>query len=82
MRAHGDYLLHLFLAATSKEDLSPKQAANLDLIRRSTGGDPMIDMTRCFLHGPWVPLARLRRESNFRYVRITRGFPGLAAVRK
>jgi hypothetical protein len=52
MRVHGDYLLRLFLAATSKEDLSPKQAANLDLIRRSTGGNPMIDMIRCFLQGP------------------------------
>ena len=52
MVAHGDYLLRLFLAATSKEALSPKQAANLDLIRRSTGGNPMIDMIRCFLQGP------------------------------
>jgi hypothetical protein len=52
MLAHGDYLLRLFLAATSKEDLGPKQAANLELIRRSTGGNSMIDMIRCFLQGP------------------------------
>ena len=52
MVAHGDYLLRLFLAATSKEALSPKQAANLELIRRSTGGNPMIDLIRCFLQGP------------------------------
>jgi hypothetical protein len=55
MVAHGDYLLRLFLAATSKEALSPKQAANLDLIRRSAGGNPMIDMIRCFLQGPARP---------------------------
>jgi hypothetical protein len=52
MVAHGHYLLRLFLAAIGKEGLSPKQAANLDLIRRSTGGIPMIDMIRCFLEGP------------------------------
>ncbi len=52
MVAHGDYLLRLFLAATRKEALSAKQAANLELIRRSTGGNPMIDMIRCFLEGP------------------------------
>jgi hypothetical protein len=52
MAAHGHSLLRLFLAATSKEDLSPKQAANLELIRRSTGGSPMVDMIRCFLEGP------------------------------
>jgi hypothetical protein len=52
MVAHGDYLLRLFLAAIGKETLSPKQAANLDLIRRSTGGNPMIDVIRCFLQGP------------------------------
>jgi hypothetical protein len=52
MLAHGDYLLRLFLAATRKEALSTKQAANLELIRRSTGGNPMIDMIRCFLEGP------------------------------
>jgi hypothetical protein len=52
MVAHGDYLLRLFLAAIGQESLSPKQAANLDLIRRSTGGNPMIDMIRCFLQGP------------------------------
>ncbi len=52
MLAHGDSLLRLFLAATSKEALSPKQATNLELIRRSTGGNPMIQMIRCFLEGP------------------------------
>ncbi|MGA7416202.1 MAG: hypothetical protein WBW33_37375 [Bryobacteraceae bacterium] len=50
--AHGCYLLRLFLAAIGKEPLSPKQAANLELIRRSTGGNPMIDLIRCFLQGP------------------------------
>jgi hypothetical protein len=54
MVAHGTYLLRLFLAATSKEALSPKQAANLE-IRRSTGDSPMIDMIRCFLQGPVRP---------------------------
>jgi hypothetical protein len=49
---HGRNLLRLFLAATGKEALSPKQAANLELIRRSTGGNPMIDLIRCFLEGP------------------------------
>ena len=52
MIAHGDYLLRLFLAAIGQEALSPRQAANLDLIRRSTGGNPMIDLIRCFLQGP------------------------------
>jgi hypothetical protein len=52
MVAHGSYLLRLFLAAIGQKVLSPKQAANLDLIRRSTGGDPMIDLIRCFLQGP------------------------------
>jgi hypothetical protein len=51
MVAHGDYLLRLYLAAIGKTP-NPKQAANLDLIRRSTGGNPMIDMIRCFLQGP------------------------------
>ena len=51
MLAHGDYLLRLFLAAIGKTP-NPKQAANLELIRRSTGGNPMIDMIRCFLQGP------------------------------
>jgi hypothetical protein len=51
MVADGDYLLRLFLAAIGKTP-NPKQAANLDLIRRSTGGNPMIDMIRCFLQGP------------------------------
>ncbi len=49
---HGRYLLRLFLAAIGQEAISPKQAANLDLIRRSTGGNPMIDLIRCFLQGP------------------------------
>jgi hypothetical protein len=39
-------------ASIGKEALSPKQAANLDLIRRSTGDNPMIDMIRCFPQGP------------------------------
>jgi hypothetical protein len=54
MVAHGTYLLRLFLAAIGKTP-SPKQAANLDLIRRSTGGNPMIDMIRCYLQGPVRP---------------------------
>jgi hypothetical protein len=55
MVAHGHYLLRLFLAAIGQEALSPKQAANLDLIRRSTGGNPMVDMIRCYLRGPVRP---------------------------
>ena len=67
MVAHGDYLLRLFLAAIGKTP-SPKQAANLDLIRRSTGGNPMIDMIRC----SWK--VQLEPRSSYRYVRITADF--------
>jgi hypothetical protein len=52
-----DYLLNLFCAATGGEDLSPRQAAELDLIRDSVseGGASCAHMTqliRCFLLGP------------------------------
>ena len=53
----GDYLLRLFCAACGGEDLSPRQAAELDLIRDSVaaGGASCAQMTeliRCFLQGP------------------------------
>ena len=47
-----DFLFRLFLIAVGKEAISPRQAAQLDLIRRSTGGGHMADLIRCFLHGP------------------------------
>lgn len=53
----ADYLLRLFCAACAGEDLSPRQAADLDLIRDSVaaGGASCARMTEiiwCFLHGP------------------------------
>jgi hypothetical protein len=53
----ADYLLRLFCAACGGGDLSPKQAADLDLIRDSVsaGGASCARMTeiiRAFLHGP------------------------------
>ncbi len=47
-----DYLFRLFLVAVGREAISPRQAAQLDLISKSTGGGPMADMIRCMLHGP------------------------------
>ena len=53
----GEYLLRLFYAACGAGELSPKQAADLDLIRESVtaGGASCARMTeiiRCFLLGP------------------------------
>jgi len=48
----SDYLFRLFLVAVGKEAISPRQAAQLELVRRSTGGGPMADLIRCMLHGP------------------------------
>ena len=48
----SDYLFRLFLVAVGKEAISPRQAAPLDLVRRSTGGGHMADLIRCFLLGP------------------------------
>jgi hypothetical protein len=53
----AEYLLRLFCAATGGEDLSPRQAGELDLIRDSVsaGGASCAQMTqliRCFLLGP------------------------------
>jgi hypothetical protein len=52
-----DYLLRLFCAACGGEDLSPRQASELDLIRGSVaaGGASCAQMTqliRAFLLGP------------------------------
>ncbi|MGA2738550.1 MAG: hypothetical protein ABSG65_14030 [Bryobacteraceae bacterium] len=53
----AEYLLRLFCAATGGEDLNPRQAAELDLIRDSVGEGGascahMTQLIRCFLHGP------------------------------
>jgi hypothetical protein len=53
----ADYLLRLFCDACYGGDLSPGQAAELDLIRHSVaaqepGGARMTEIIRCFLHGP------------------------------
>jgi len=48
----SDYLFRLFLVAVGKEAVSPRQAAQLDVVRRSTGGGHMADVIRSFLQGP------------------------------
>jgi len=53
----AEYLLKLFCLACGGGELSPRQAADLDLIRDSVtaGGASCARMTeiiRCFLHGP------------------------------
>ena len=53
----SDFLLRLFYAACGGADLSPVQAAAVDLIRRSVaaqepGGGRMIELVRCALHTP------------------------------
>ena len=53
----ADYLLNLFCAACYGGDLSPRQAAELDLIRDSVGEGGascahMTQLIRCFLLGP------------------------------
>jgi hypothetical protein len=55
--ADGDHLLRLFEVAVCGAAINREQAAQLDLIRQSTGsrepgGGHMIDLIRCFLHGP------------------------------
>ena len=53
----ADYLLRLFCDACYGGDLSPRQAAELDLIRDSVGQGGascarMTEIIRCFLLGP------------------------------
>ena len=52
----SDYLLRLFYAACGGGDLSPEQAAQLDLIRQSVDAQEpsarMTELIRCFLHSP------------------------------
>jgi hypothetical protein len=50
----GDFVLRLFKGVFGRADLSPEQAAQLDLIRQSVhaqepGGGRMIELLRCFL---------------------------------
>jgi hypothetical protein len=54
---HGIYLVKLFESAVSGTSISAEQAAELDLIRRSTGaiepgGGRIVELIRCFLLGP------------------------------
>ena len=51
----SDYLLNLFAGACGGADLSPGQAAQLELIRQSVyaqepGGARMTEVLRCLLH--------------------------------
>ena len=53
----GEYLLKLFVAAVGGANISPAQAAELELIRQSTdakepSGGRMVELIRCFLLGP------------------------------
>jgi hypothetical protein len=53
----GDHLLRLFDVAIGGEAISREQAAELDLIRQSTGsrepgGGHMVNLIRCFILGP------------------------------
>ena len=53
---HGSYLLKLFVLAVGGANISAEQAAELDLIRRSTdaiepAGGRMVELIRCFLRG-------------------------------
>jgi hypothetical protein len=53
----GDHLLRLFDVAVGGAAINREQAAQLKLIRQSTGsrepgGGHMTDLIRCFLHGP------------------------------
>ena len=54
---HGMYLVQLFVSAVSGANISAEQAAELDLIRRSTesiepGGGRIVELIMCFLLGP------------------------------
>jgi hypothetical protein len=51
----GDFLLRLFPGVFGKANLSPRQAAQLDLIRQSVGskepgGGRLVELPQCFLH--------------------------------
>ena len=53
----GENLLRLFQVAVRGDNISPEQAAHLDLIRRSvdakeSGGGRLVELVRCFLVGP------------------------------
>ena len=57
LRGQGDFLLRLFHGACGRANLSPGQAEQLELVRRSVGAyEPgnahMTDLLRCFLNGP------------------------------
>jgi hypothetical protein len=59
---HGprNFLLDLFVGACGGADITPAQAEQLDLVRRSVdakepGGGRMTELIRCFLHGPEGP---------------------------
>ena len=53
----GEYLLKLLVVAARGANISPEQAAELDLIRRSTGaiepsGGRLVELIRCCVLGP------------------------------
>ena len=53
----SEYLLKLLVVAARGANTSPEQAAQLDLIRRSTGaresgGGRLIELIRCCVRGP------------------------------
>jgi hypothetical protein len=55
LRGCGDFLLSLLVGACGGADLSPGQAAQLELIRQSVyaqepGGARMTEVLRCLLH--------------------------------
>jgi hypothetical protein len=55
LRGPGDFLLRLFPGVFGKTNLSPGQAAQLDLIRQSVGskepgGGRMVELIQCLLH--------------------------------
>jgi hypothetical protein len=55
LRGPGDFLLRLFPGVFGKANLSPGQAAQLDLIRQSVsskepGGGRMVELLKCLLH--------------------------------
>src|ERR1700690_1523511 len=57
LHGRGDFLLRLFCGASGGADLTPWQAEQLELIRRSVsaqepGGGCMTEVLRCLLNGP------------------------------
>ena len=53
----GEYLLKLFVVAARGANVSPEQAAELDMIRRSTdaiepSGGRLVELIRCCVLGP------------------------------